>query len=245
MASDEERTKLFAATVEEEGQIVAAALRSDFPKMVLAAEGSDHHMIELARLVYPQMPGLPCVLGTEGRVDVFAADWGRLCGVSGRSGMPERIHVLDAVKPYRVVAGKIRAAKEQDFDLLLNWSRAFEAEAIPEAAMSDETLGQLVGRGLQRGTYWLWEDSAPVSMAAAQESGEGVARVGPVYTPPVFRRSGYGGALTAAVSQTTLDCGCTACCLFTDLTNPTSNHIYAEIGYVAKADIREFWFDAR
>src|ERR1035437_2410793 len=30
MASDEERTKLFAATVEEEGEIVAAALRSDF-----------------------------------------------------------------------------------------------------------------------------------------------------------------------------------------------------------------------
>jgi uncharacterized protein len=38
--------------------------------------------------------------------------------------------------------------------------------------------------------------------------------------------------------------GCTACCLFTDLGNPTSNHIYREVGYQPVADFNEFWFES-
>ena len=134
-------------------------------------------------------------------------------------------------------------AEKADSDLVLDWFRAFEQEAIPEVARSGDGGKQAIANGVESGTYFLWFDPAPVSMAAARESGDGVARIGPVYTPPELRRRGYGGALTAAVSQRMLDGGCSACCLFTDLTNPTSNHIYAEIGYTPVADFMEFWFE--
>ena len=243
MASGEERTKLFAATAEADGEIVAAALRSDFPKMVLAAQSGDGQMADLARLVYSQMPDLPCVLGAETHVPAFVAEWSRLGGGSGRLGIPQRIHALDAVKPYREVSGALRVAGKPDLDRVLDWFRAFEMEALPEATWSGEAGRQAVTRGIESAAYFLWSDPAPVSMAGRHESGERMARIGPVYTPPEFRRRGYGGALTAAVSQKMLDSGCDACCLFTDLTNRTSNHIYAEIGYAPVADIIEYWFD--
>ena len=243
MASEAERTKLFAATIEVDGEIVAAALRSDYPKMVLAAEDGDSQMVELARLVHAQMPDLPCVLGKQKQVPAFAAEWSRQGGSPGRLGTPQRIHVLDAVKPYREVSGSWRVAGKADLERVLDWFRAFEMEALSKATWSGEAGRQAVTRGIESEAYFLWSDPAPVSMAGTHESGERVARIGPVYTQPAFRRRGYGGALTAAVSQKMLDSGCAACCLFTDLTNRTSNHIYAEIGYAPVADVIEFWFD--
>ena len=59
----------------------------------------------------------------------------------------------------------------------------------------------------------------------------GVVRIGPVYTPPQARRRGYAGSAVAAASRRALAAGARACTLFTDLENPTSNKIYAEVGY--------------
>ena len=61
-----------------------------------------------------------------------------------------------------------------------------------------------------------------------------------VYTPPVLRGNGYASAVVARLSQRELDAGQRWCSLFTDAANPTSNHIYAEIGYELKSDFRHF-----
>ena len=65
-------------------------------------------------------------------------------------------------------------------------------------------------------------------------------RVGPVYTPPAERRRGYAGALVAALSQQLLDTGREFCFLFTDQANPTSNHIYQQIGYAPVCDVAQY-----
>jgi hypothetical protein len=69
-------------------------------------------------------------------------------------------------------------------------------------------------------------------------------RVGSVFTPAEHRRKGYASALAAAVSQRILDSGCEFASLYTDLANPTSNHIYQEIGYRAVCDFDEYRFEA-
>jgi predicted GNAT family acetyltransferase len=46
----------------------------------------------------------------------------------------------------------------------------------------------------------------------------------------------------AALSQTLLDQGRMYCFLFTDLANPTSNHIYQAIGYQPICDVNEYSF---
>lgn len=57
-----------------------------------------------------------------------------------------------------------------------------------------------------------------------------------MYTPPEHRNHGYGTAVTAALSRLLLERGHRFCFLFTDLANPTSNAIYARIGYQPVAD---------
>jgi len=64
-----------------------------------------------------------------------------------------------------------------------------------------------------------------------------------VYTPPELRGRGYASACVAALSQRLLDSGYMFCCLFTDLSNPTSNHLYQRLGYTPVADFNEFVFD--
>ncbi len=57
-------------------------------------------------------------------------------------------------------------------------------------------------------------------------------RVNAVYTPPEYRGKGYATSCVATVSQYLLTQGYQYCFLFTDLANPTSNHIYRQIGYL-------------
>lgn len=90
---------------------------------------------------------------------------------------------------------------------------------------------------LSYGGVTLWEvGGATVSMAGVTRPVAGTVRVGPVYTPRGFRRRGYAGAVTAAVSQAALDDGAGDVVLYTDLANPTSNALYQRLGYRAVED---------
>ena len=70
----------------------------------------------------------------------------------------------------------------------------------------------------------------------------GVVRVGPVYTPPEHRRRGYAASGVAVTSRRALARGAGGCTLFTDIANPTSNKLYAEVGYWPVADWEEHVF---
>jgi predicted GNAT family acetyltransferase len=63
-----------------------------------------------------------------------------------------------------------------------------------------------------------------------------------VYTPPEYRRRGYASASVAALSQSLLNQGHQFCFLFTDLANPTANHIYQDIGYQPVGDWHQYSF---
>jgi predicted GNAT family acetyltransferase len=63
-----------------------------------------------------------------------------------------------------------------------------------------------------------------------------VARIGPVFTPRERRGRGYASAAVAQVTRLVLDQGARAC-LFTDRANPTSNKIYAALGYRPVVDM--------
>ncbi len=68
-------------------------------------------------------------------------------------------------------------------------------------------------------------------------------RIGAVYTPPEMRGHGYASNCVAAASQAQLDSGLRYVFL-TDLRNPTSNHIYREIGYEPVCDVDEYRFES-
>ena len=81
-----------------------------------------------------------------------------------------------------------------------------------------------------------------MSLAAYGSPTPNGIRVGPVYTPPELRGRGYATSLVAALTEERLRAGLRFCFLFTDLGNPTSNAIYARIGYEPVADWAQWTF---
>ena len=131
--------------------------------------------------------------------------------------------------PEPVPPGAARVAGQADRDLLIDWHLAFGRETHGVVL---EDAERAVTDRLSHHGLMLWEaDGAPVAMAGLTRDVAGVVRVGVVYTPPGHRRRGYGGAVTAAVSQAALDAGAAEVVLFTDLANPTSNALYRRLGY--------------
>jgi len=142
--------------------------------------------------------------------------------------MAQRIHQLQAVEPLaRVPRGRFRAAAAADMELIAGWLGEF----MTELADSQGDPRELATNRIAAGQFYLWEDGEPVSMAGCTGRTDRGARIGFVYTPAQFRRRGYATACVTALSRDLLASGLQYCCLYTDLANPTSNAIYARIGY--------------
>jgi GNAT superfamily N-acetyltransferase len=127
--------------------------------------------------------------------------------------------------------GAARTAGEADAALLTDWFTAFVHEANGRDLTAAAAAAEVQDR-LGHGGIAVWAAGGePVSFAAVSRLVAGMARVGPVYTPPQLRGRGYGTAVTAAVSQQALRAGAEDVLLYTDLANPVSNSIYQRIGY--------------
>ena len=144
----------------------------------------------------------------------------------------------DLVWPQGVAGGAVAAVAPRDIGLVAGWLAAFHAEAQPHAPVWDWRA--LAERRVGAGQVHLWlDEDVFVSLAAVSAPAAGVARVGPVYTPPAYRRRGYGAAVTAKATAAGLSAGAERVVLYTDLANATSNSIYQSIGYVPDHDAEE------
>ncbi|MFI7306599.1 GNAT family N-acetyltransferase [Micromonospora aurantiaca] len=155
-----------------------------------------------------------------------------------------RLHLLDRLTPPAPVPGALRAATTDDIDLVTAWFGAFTADADeqagrPRGASAHETpdRAELLHR-IRNGRVWFWTDEsgAPVHLTAANPPSFGVARVGPVYTPPGQRGRGWAGNAVAEVSRRLTAEGARVC-LFTDQANPVSNRLYARLGFRPVVDM--------
>src|SRR5262249_22330125 len=182
---------------------------------------------------------LPAILGPEDEARHFAELWGRRTGCSSTVGMRQRIHALARVKlPTGVPGGGLRLAGAADLPLLVEWFGSFAAETGALAGDARTRAEEL----LRDRTVHLWTDGEPRSMAAASGRTPHGVRVGYVYTPPAHRRRGYATAAVALLSEQLLRSGLRSCFLYTDLANPTSNAIYARIGYEPVCDVVDVVF---
>ena len=237
-------TQPYFAVVEEASEIIAAAMMTPPYRLILSLVEDREALARIAHDVLEFRPETPGVTGPVPVSLRFAEIWQALTGKLFKRSMAERIYKLEKVRPPSGVSGHMRRAVEADRALLIEWMTAFQQDAFGEpdpAAVERMAHNMLVMPPEMRGTY-LWEDPHPVSLVSYGGPTPNSMRLGPVYTPPEFRRKGYASACTAWVSQYLLDSGRKFCTLFTDLANPTSNHIYQEVGYEPVCDVDEYKF---
>ena len=146
--------------------------------------------------------------------------------------MGQTIFELKDINPNIPKIGTFRPATEKDIPFLPYWLEDFGRTATGEYAPPSTDVINYMYRINSGGLYVLEDKGMPVSIAAIIRKMVRVATVGCVYTPPYFRGRGYASSLVSRISQIILDSGYPLCSLYTDLTNPTSNKIYRNIGYM-------------
>jgi GNAT superfamily N-acetyltransferase len=142
------------------------------------------------------------------------------------------------------VCGKRRAATLADEHLVVQWLTEFTAEAVPDSLPPGaDSVRRRLGHTIPG--IWLWcVDDQPSSLCWQSILAGGIVRISVVYTPQDHRRHGYASANVAAVTRQAFDEGATACMLYTDKANPTSNSVYESIGYRYVGDAAEIRFTA-
>jgi predicted GNAT family acetyltransferase len=230
-----------ATVADEQGLVVAAVMTTQ--KLVVYNDRPDCNdaFAMLAQNLFANQWNVPGVLGPPLIVEKFAGAWTKVAGVDCKPGLRQRIYELRKVIPPRSSRGSLHLATEDDIELVAPWIFAFTQEALSRGDMADAQKSAT--SKIREHDLYLWEDDGwPVAMVSkTRPTANGIA-VSLVYTPPELRRRGYASACVAALSQLLLDSGRKFCCLFTDLSNPTSNHIYQQIGYTPVVDFNEYVF---
>lgn len=186
---------------------------------------------------------LPGVTGVDAVAAQVAARWSDHAGVTARPAGGRHVYVLDALVMPSVARGRGRRFGPDEVDLVADWLGRFHAEAVPEDPTVDTHA--VARRRIEAGELWAWEVMGrPVALAACSAPAIGVARVGPVYTPPAERRNGYGSGVTASATRAALDDGAQRVMLYADVANATSNAIYRHLGYRHDHDALAFQFVA-
>jgi predicted GNAT family acetyltransferase len=229
--------------VEERGKLAGCLLRTPPHGVVLSRFTTLEAVDAVVEAVLDMHPELPGAVGPAAVAARFAETWCRATGSESRLGFRQRVHAASAVHELPRARGRMRRAEPADERTVVAWLQAFADEAL-SGAPHVESAEAGFRRRLEDpdGAWLLWDDDGPVSLAAHGSPTPSGTRVGPVYTPPEHRGHGYATSLVSELTAERLAAGLSFCFLFTDLANPTSNAIYARIGYEPVADWDQWRF---
>ncbi|MGL4881983.1 MAG: GNAT family N-acetyltransferase [Waterburya sp.] len=240
--SQPEREKSpYLAIVENQQEIAATAIQTP-PRPLILSQSTDLEAVKLlARHLASHNQSLPGVMASKPEAIIFARTWQSLTGQSFQLKVALQVHQLgkETVQPITKASGNLRLVTESDRNLLVNWGKAFEQEALGDDSPESEYQSWF-DKHLKNKSLYVWQDQVVVSMAAFGGATPNGIRVNAVYTPPEYRGKGYATSCVATVSQYLLTQGYRYCFLFTDLANPTSNHIYHQIGYRPIRELSQF-----
>jgi GNAT superfamily N-acetyltransferase len=224
---------LYFASVERAGAVEGIAFRTPPFKLGLSRLPPEAVPV-LAADVASLYPELPAVMGERRTAEAFALAWCRLRGILSTPGRHSRIHQADAlIPPARTVPGCLTEATASDLPLVRDWMGGF----LEEVAMREQDPAVVTEHLMRSRGLFLWTEGQPRAMLSAAGYTRNGVRIGHVYTPPPHRGQGFASAAVAALTGRMLGSGRRFCFLYTDLANPTSNAIYARLGYRPVCDV--------
>jgi hypothetical protein len=139
-------------------RVVAAAVRTPPHNLVLAQPVDQRGLHALAGSIEAELPG---VVGAVPEVDAFAESFAERHSLEIRAAFDQRIYALHRLIPPDAVPGAMRLAGEADRPLVLDWCRAFAAEALGGDGDDGSRLERSVEARLadEHGGFGLWHDA--------------------------------------------------------------------------------------
>jgi predicted GNAT family acetyltransferase len=224
-------------TVEENGKVRAAAMMTPPHNLVLTRAKRDV-LVEIADQILTKEIHLPGVNGPTEASQTFTEVWTEKTGRPFRAHRSLRLYELRQVIPQPTINGRLRLAHDSDASTLKDWIYNFNADI--QEPQTEEEASKTFQRLVTDRRLYVWEDKDLCSIAAWGGPTTHGTRISLVYTPPELRQKGYATACVATLSQSMLESGKKFCCLFADLTNPTSNRLHQRIGYGQVCDFTEY-----
>ena len=148
------------------------------------------------------------------------------------------LRVPDELSSGQVIGRRI---EPRDVDLVTRWTVAYDIEAL--GAEQDQQLEEAsrnsVERSLKEGSTWvLTSQGEPVACSSFNTAIKEAVQVGGVWTPPEFRRRGYGRAVVAASLLDARAKGVEKAILFTGESNLAAQRAYTALGFRHVGDYR-------
>lgn len=237
---------------DDQGEVVGVGMRTapfaPYPLFLLPMPSDA--AAALAHVLHARKERVLGVNGALPAAKTCAGELARLQGGTAEVTVHTRLHELKRVVPPAPARGRLRSVREDEVDVALAWFAAFAHDADEQAGREPGSLHTMTETeaGMQRRIaeerVWFWVDESdrPVHLTSYNLPAFGASRIGPVYTPREQRGRGYAGNAVAQVSQRILDAGARPC-LYTDQANPTSNQLYASLGYEPVVDMVDLRID--
>jgi predicted GNAT family acetyltransferase len=228
----DEAEDYFFAFVEKNDEVVLCFIKTPNKKLIMAnsrpiALDEIRHVVQELLQLNVSIPGM---IGEKQLVTDFVSIWQEQTNCKKNVDMEQLIYKLEEVNQNTIGTGEMRQANEQDIVKISHW--IYDFSLVTPEELSIEEARNIADESVKAGTIFLWLDNGEVvSMARKSRPSINGIVISLVYTPKEIRKKGYASSLVASLSQHLLNEGYKFCSLYTDLANPTSNHIYKEIGY--------------
>lgn len=155
---------------------------------------------------------------------------------------------MQSYKNEKVIPAKnqdavIEIPTENDVSSIAGILKNFSLECFGNALSNDEEYVNTAKKLLNdRYLRVIKENGKVVAMARSSRENDEFVAVNGVYTVPEHRRKGYASAIVAYISDLILQNGKTPA-LYTDLSNPSSNTAYKNIGFTEQAPIDQIYLE--
>lgn len=172
----------------------------------------------------------------------FAKHYTKLANKEYKILFPMRILLLENIIEGKLIENALlREIKPEDKELAIEWIDKFHREALNEN-YDREKLEEKFENYVSRGYYLLEVDGEVVSQAVFARKLQNGKSISMVYTPKHLRGKGYAYNCVYLLTKKSMDEGAKYCVLYTDDSNPISNHVYEKIGYERKSDQLDILF---
>jgi predicted GNAT family acetyltransferase len=231
-------------SVEEKGEIVLAAIMTPPHNLVLSYTKTMKSIDQLIRFLLNNNIEIPGLLAFKKGAKRFVKLWNKKKGVGYKLIMNERVYKLERVEERYLGSHGFRPIDLSLESLVLKWLKLFTEETLPhENSEIDEEVRKITKQRIEEKRYYmLFDDDNPVSMVHMARKTPNGNLINQMFTPPNLRGRGYATEAVAKISKLLLDEGNAYCFLFTDLSNPTSNKTYQDVGYKPIMDMDQYKF---
>ncbi len=239
------KSPLLLSILEHE-QVVGVAVMTPPRRIILSRIDTEipmaiTHLVHHLRRIKKRTPG---VVGPAVEAQAFTDRWVEEApGVSVRIAMRLRVFEARKVADVSLSPGKLRLARMDDHPLMTKWIAKFSEEIREPVAL--ENAKSHAERSINGQELYIWDNGEPVCIAKEARPTRNGTTINTVYTPPEHRNKGYATSCVWSLTQKMLTYRYSFCSLYTDLSNPTSNSIYAKIGYVPIGDALAFDFQSK